>query len=153
MSQASVRVKIKGGDHNLFASLCPVELRCFNEAFDFQIQHPLRARSRDKRVLILPFEVQDDPAHSTAQTAHHHKYDNRALEYVGGDPRDQLLDHVVVNHMCQRPGRSMTMYTRLILCGFYFPDDIQAKRDKGQASRGKSYVEEEKRLLRELGSS
>lgn len=29
----------------------------------------------------------------------------------------------------------------------------QAKRDKGQASRGKSYVEEEKRLLRELGSS
>ncbi|CAM9229662.1 unnamed protein product [Hapterophycus canaliculatus] len=28
-----------------------------------------------------------------------------------------------------------------------------AKRDKGQASRGKSYVEEEKRLLRELGSS
>lgn len=29
----------------------------------------------------------------------------------------------------------------------------QAKRDNGQASRGKSYVEEEKRLLRELGSS
>ncbi|CAM9125572.1 unnamed protein product [Discosporangium mesarthrocarpum] len=29
----------------------------------------------------------------------------------------------------------------------------QEKRDKGQASRGKSYVEEEKRILREMGST
>eukprot|EP00752_Nemacystus_decipiens_P005279 g4787.t1 len=34
-----------------------------------------------------------------------------------------------------------------------FKQREKAKRDKGQASRGKSYVEEEKRLLRELGSS
>lgn len=37
-----------------------------------------------------------------------------------------------------------------VCCVLCYP---QAKRDKGQASRGKSYVEEEKRLLRELGSS
>ncbi|CAM9832762.1 unnamed protein product [Pylaiella littoralis] len=34
-----------------------------------------------------------------------------------------------------------------------FKQREKASRDKGQASRGKSYVEEEKRLLRELGSS
>ncbi|CAM9300550.1 unnamed protein product [Sphacelaria rigidula] len=34
-----------------------------------------------------------------------------------------------------------------------FKQREKVKRDKGQQSRGKSYVEEEKRLLRELGSS
>lgn len=62
------------------------------------------------------------------------------------DKAQMLLTIVYTSPLCLRILACFVRCLRLLT-------NHQAKRDKGQASRGKSYVEEEKRLLRELGSS